>query len=186
MSFSRELRTERLVLRRWLPSDRSAFAALNADAVVMEHLPAVLTREESDALADRIERHFDRHGFGLWAVEIPGSVAFAGFVGLAVPGFDAHFTPCVEIGWRLAAEHWGRGYATEAASATLAFAFREVGLEEVVSFTVPDNVRSRRVMERIGMARNPADDFDHPYAPDRLRRHVLYKIGREKPAGAQQ
>jgi RimJ/RimL family protein N-acetyltransferase len=185
MSLSRELRTERLILRRWLPSDRSVFAALNADARVMEHLPAVLTRDESDALAAHIERHFDRHGFGLWAVEIPGAVPFAGFVGLAVPGFDAHFTPCVEIGWRLAVEHWGLGYATEAARATLVFAFGEAGLEEVVSFTVPENLRSRRVMEQIGMARNPADDFDHPNAPDRLRRHVLYRICREERAGAQ-
>jgi RimJ/RimL family protein N-acetyltransferase len=186
MSLSRELRTERLILRRWLPSDRSAFAALNADARVMEHLPAVLTRDESDALAERIERHFDRHDFGLWAVEIPGAVPFAGFVGLAVPGFDAHFTPCVEIGWRLAAEHWGRGYATEAARATLAFAFGEAGLVEVLSFTVPENLRSRRVMERIGMVRNPADDFDHPHVPDGLRRHVLYRICGERRASAQQ
>jgi RimJ/RimL family protein N-acetyltransferase len=185
MSLSRELRTERLILRRWLPSDRSAFAALNADARVMEHLPAVLTRDASDALAERIERHFDRHDFGLWAVEIPGVVPFAGFVGLAVPGVDAHFTPCVEIGWRLAAEHWGRGYATEAARATLAFAFGEARLVEVVSFTVPENLRSRRVMERIGMAHNPADDFDHPNVPDELRRHVLYRICREERSGAQ-
>jgi RimJ/RimL family protein N-acetyltransferase len=176
MIVSRELRTERLVLRRWLPSDRSAFAVLNADARVMEHLPSVLRRAESDALAELIDRHFDRHGFGLWAVEIPDAVPFAGFVGLAVPGFDAHFTPCVEIGWRLAAEHWGRGYATEAARAALAFAFGEARLEEVVSFTVPENVRSRRVMERIGMTRSPADDFDQPNAPNRLRRHVLYRI----------
>jgi RimJ/RimL family protein N-acetyltransferase len=185
MSVSRELRTERLLLRRWLPSDRSAFAALNADARVMAHLPAVLTRDESDAVAERIEWHFDRHGFGLWALEIPGTVPFAGFVGLSVPRFDAHFTPCVEIGWRLAAEHWGRGYATEAARATLAFAFGEAGLVEVVSFTVPENLRSRRVMERIGMARNPADDFDHPYVPDGLRRHVLYRICGAKQARAQ-
>jgi RimJ/RimL family protein N-acetyltransferase len=181
MSLSRELRTARLVLRRWLPSDRSAFAALNADARVMEHLSAVLTRAESDALAERIDRHFDRHSFGLWAVEIPGAVPFAGFVGLSVPGFDAHFTPCVEIGWRLAAEHWGHGYAIEAARATLAFAFGEARLEEVVSFTVPENVRSRRVMERIGMTRSPDDDFDHPNVPNRLQRHVLYRICREKP-----
>jgi RimJ/RimL family protein N-acetyltransferase len=112
-------------------------------------------------------------------VEIPDAVPFAGFVGLAVPGFEAHFTPCVEIGWRLAAEHWGRGYAPEAARATLDFAFGEAGLEEVVSFAVPENVRSRRVMEQIGMTRRPADDFDHPNAPDGLRRHVLYRICRE-------
>ena len=180
MSLPRELRTNRLLLRRWLPADREAFAALNADARVMEHFAAVLTREESDALADRIEGHFDKHGFGLWAVEVPDTVAFAGFVGLSVPAFEAHFTPCVEIGWRLAAEHWGRGYATEGALAALGCAFGDAGLDEIVSFTVPENHRSRRVMERIGMARNPADDFDHETAPGRLRRHVLYRIARER------
>ena len=174
----RELRTDRLLLRRWLPDDRPPFAALNADSRVMEHLPTVLTRDESDALAERIERHFDRHGFGLWALEIRGAVSFAGFVGLAVPSFEARFTPCVEIGWRLAAEHWGHGYATEAALAVLTGAFGEAGLDEIVSFTVPENHRSRRVMERIGMVHNPADDFDHPAVPQRLRRHVLYRIAR--------
>jgi RimJ/RimL family protein N-acetyltransferase len=178
MAVPRDLQTDRLLLRRWRAADRTAFAALNTDVRVMEHLPASLTREASDAFADRIERHFDRHGFGLWAVEIPGVVAFAGYVGLAVPGFEAHFTPCVEIGWRLAAEHWGHGYATEAARAALSYGFEDAALDEIVSFTVPVNYRSRRVMERIGMTRNPEDDFDHPNAPDRLRRHVLYRISR--------
>jgi RimJ/RimL family protein N-acetyltransferase len=146
----------------------------------MEHFPAVLSREESDALADRIQAHFARHQFGLWAMEIPQRTAFAGFVGLAVPGFDAHFTPCVEIGWRLAAEHWGLGYATEAARAVLTFGFETQGLDEIVSFTTPDNHRSRHVMERIGMGHNPADDFDHPGLPEGhpLRRHVLYRCRR--------
>jgi ribosomal-protein-alanine N-acetyltransferase len=142
----------------------------------MEHLPAVLAAEESHALVDRIEGHFDDHGFGLWALEIPGVVAFAGFVGLSIPGFEAHFTPCVEVGWRLAADHWGHGYATEAARRAIAFGFDHLHLNEIVSFTVPANHRSRRVMERIGMTRDPADDFDHPRAPERLRRHVLYRI----------
>ena len=171
-----EVRTARLVLRRWRRTDRPAFAALNADARVMEHLPSVLTRAESDALADRIDRHFENHCFGLWALEIPGVVPFAGFVGLAVPAFEAHFTPCVEIGWRLAAEYWGEGYATEAALAALAVGFGELGFDEVVSFTVPENLRSRRVMERIGMAHNPADDFDHPGVSAARQRHVLYRI----------
>ena len=144
----------------------------------MEHFPDVLARGESDALVERIEQHFDQHGFGLWAVEIPGTVAFAGFVGLSVPDFATHFTPCVEIGWRLSAERWGSGYATEAAA--LAFGFGEVGLREIVSFTVPGNSRSRRVMETIGMTRNPADDFDHPASPGRLPRHVLYRIARDR------
>ena len=170
--------TTRLILRRWRPGDRDAFATVNADANVMAHLPGVLSRAESDALVDRIEQHFDRHGFGLWAVEIPGITACAGFVGLSVPAFAAPFMPCVEVGWRLAAAHWGHGYATEAARAALGFGFGEAGLDEIVSFTVPANVRSRRVMEKLGMHHDPADDFDHPAMPERLRRHVLYRIGR--------
>ena len=178
MTLPLELRTDRLRLRQWLPSDRMPFAALNADPRVMEHLPAVLPREESDRLAARNEVHFDRHGFGLWAMEIPNVASFAGFVGLSVPSFEAPFTPCVEIGWRLAADHWGRGYATEGARAVLTFGFQILELGEIVSFTAPGNVRSRRLMERIGMVHDSADDFDHPALPEkhRLRRHVLYRI----------
>jgi RimJ/RimL family protein N-acetyltransferase len=171
-----DLRTDRLLLRRWRAANRPAFARLNADPRVMEHFPSVLTRRESDALADLIDLHFARHGYGLWAVEIPGTAPFAGFIGLSIPAFTAAFTPCVEIGWRLAAEHWGRGYATEGAFAVLALAFGELGLQEVVSFTVPANVRSRHVMEKIGMTRDRAHDFDHPSARAGLERHVLYRI----------
>lgn len=180
----RELRTDRLRLRRWLPTDRAPFAALNADPRVVEYLPGVLSREESDALVAQIEAHFDQHGFGLWAVEICKVASLAGFVGLRVPRFQAHFTPCVEIGWRLDAEYWGHGYATEGARAVLAFGFEVLGLEEIVSFTVPGNASSRRVMERIGMTHNSADDFDHPLLPDGhpLRRHVLYRIIRRAAA----
>jgi len=174
-SRSVNLTTERLVLRRWRTGDRQPFAALNADARVMEYFPRVLSQEESDALANRIGEHFDRHGFGLWAVEIPGVVDFAGFVGLAIPRFVAPFTPCVEIGWRLATGCWGHGYATEAARAALAFGFVELGLREIVSFTVPQNLRSRRVMEKIGMTYDPAGDFDHPAVGTR---HVLYRVAR--------
>jgi RimJ/RimL family protein N-acetyltransferase len=151
---------------------------LNADPRVMEFFPAVLSRAESDQLAAGIERHFEQHGFGLWAVEVPNIAAFVGFIGLSVPGFTAHFTPCVEVGWRLSAEHWDRGYATEGARAVVAFGLETLGLPEIVSFTVPDNVRSRRVMDRIGMVSDPADDFDHPGLPagHPLRRHVLYRI----------
>jgi RimJ/RimL family protein N-acetyltransferase len=179
--FPDELQTDRLLLRRWRSGDRAPFAALNADQRVMEHFPAPLAREESDALADRIEAHFRRHGFGLWALEIPERAPFAGFVGLSVPAFDAHFTPCVEIGWRLAAEQWGYGYATEAARAVLELGLQTLRLDQIVSFTTPANLRSRRVMERIGMVHNPMDDFDHPGLPagDRLRRHVLYRRYRE-------
>lgn len=180
MSQPRELRTDRLRLRRWLPADQAAFASMNADPRVVEHLPAALSRGESDALAARIEAHFDQHGFGLWAVEIPDVTPFAGFVGLSVPRFETRFTPCVEIGWRFAAQHWGCGYATEGARAALAFGVEELQLDQIVSFTVPGNVRSRRVMERIGMTHEPADDFDHPALPEGhpLRRHVLYRIAR--------
>jgi RimJ/RimL family protein N-acetyltransferase len=180
MSLPVEIRTERLWLRRWRDEDRAPFAAMNADPHVLEHFPATLSRQESDAAVDRITAHFDAHGFGLWAVEIPGVAPFAGFIGLCHPRFDAHFTPCVEVGWRLAAEHWSRGYATEGAQAALTFGFETLGLNEIVSFTVPANRRSRRVMEKIGMTHNPDDDFDHPLLPPghALRRHVLYRRAR--------
>lgn len=180
MTIPRELRTERLLLRRWRPADREPFAAMNADPRVTEFLPTVLTREMSDAFIARAESHFEEHGFGLRAVEIPDVTPFAGFVGISRPRFDAHFQPSVEIGWRFAAEHWGRGYATEGARATLEFGFDAIGLPAIVSFTVPANTRSRHVMEKIGMTRDPADDFDHPLLPKGhpLRRHVLYRIAR--------
>jgi RimJ/RimL family protein N-acetyltransferase len=171
-----ELRTDRLLLRRWTEADHEPFAALNADPLVTEFLPAILSREESDAVIQRLEAHFERHGFGFWAVETEDG-SCAGFVGLSVPRFEAAFTPCVEIAWRLAPEHWGRGYATEAARAALAFGFEVVGLEEILSFTVPANVASRRVMEKIGMRCDRADDFEHPSLAEghRLRHHVLYR-----------
>jgi ribosomal-protein-alanine N-acetyltransferase len=167
------------VLRPWRDEDLAPFARLNGDPRVMEHFPAALSREQSDALAARIRAHFPQHGFGLWAVQTP-ELAFAGFVGLSIPGFRAHFTPCVEIGWRLAAEAWGRGYASEGARAAVEFGFAELGLDEIVSFTVPANRRSRRVMEKLGMRHDPADDFDHPalLADERMRRHVLYRLAR--------
>lgn len=172
------IRTERLLLRRWRDADREPFAALNADPAVMEHLPSVLTRVESDALVDRIEAHFDEHGFGWWAVEVKGGEPFVGFVGLTVPTFDAPFMPCVEVGWRLARPCWGRGYATEAALGAVRFGFDTLKLAEIVSFTVPANCRSRRVMERIGMRYDSSADFEHVRLPvgHRLRRHLLYRI----------
>ena len=174
------LTTDRLILRPWRDADLAPFAALNADPVVMEHFPAPLPREESDALAARIRGRIDAEGFGLWAVEVRGGAPFVGFVGLSIPGFAAHFTPCVEVGWRLAREHWGKGYAGEAAAAALADGFERLSLAQIVSFTVPANVRSRAVMERLGMTRDPTDDFDHPVLPEghRLRRHVLYRLTR--------
>lgn len=174
------LRTERLVLRDWRESDREPFAAMNADPAVMEFFPRPLERAESDAAVSRIREHLASHGFGLWAVEVPGVAEFIGFVGLAIPRFEAHFTPCVEIGWRLARAFWSRGYATEAARAALGYGFRERGLDEIVSFTAVGNLRSRAVMERIGMTRSPDDDFDHPALPEGhlLRRHVLDRVRR--------
>ncbi|MEW6283136.1 MAG: GNAT family N-acetyltransferase [Candidatus Eremiobacterota bacterium] len=164
-------------MRRWRPEDRPAFAALNADPAVMEMLGGPLREGDSDAMVDRIERGFEANGFGLWAVEVPGVVPFVGFVGLSVPGFEAPFTPCVEVGWRIAREHWGRGYAPEGARAALAFGFGPAGLEEIVSFTAACNRNSRRVMEKLGMTRDPADDFLHPRLPEGhpLRPHVLYR-----------
>jgi ribosomal-protein-alanine N-acetyltransferase len=180
-----QLRTERLLLRRWLPQDREPFAALNADPAVMEHFPAPLSREQSDALADRIEADFEHDGFGLWAVESGG--AFVGFAGLSIPSFEAPFLPSVEVGWRLARSAWGRGWATEAATAVLDAAFGPLGLTEVVSFTATTNVRSEAVMQRIGMTR--VGTFEHPRVPAgrRLRTHLLYRAERTSwvrpPAG---
>lgn len=175
------LSTERLRLRDWTDADLEPFAALNADPEVMEFLPRALTRAESDEMVQRIRSHFDENGFGLWAAEETGSSAFMGFVGLAVPTFEAPFMPCVEVGWRLARAHWGKGYATEAARAALRFGFEKVGLEEILSFTVPMNDRSQSVMRKLGMTHDPADDFEHPRMPvgDRLRGHVLYRLPKQ-------
>lgn len=152
---------------------------MNADPRVMKFFRRPLSRTESDAMVDHIERHFSEHGFGLWAIEVPGVFGFVGFAGLEVPTFDAHFTPCVEIGWRLAFEHWGYGYATEAARLALGHGFGMLALPEIVSFTTVANHRSRMVMERLGMRRDPADDFDYPKLPGNhaLKRHVLYRLG---------
>jgi RimJ/RimL family protein N-acetyltransferase len=172
--------TPRLRLRPWRKEDLAPFAALNADPRVMEHFSKTLSHAESDAVAARIRAHLSERGFGFWAVEAPGVAEFIGFVGLSEPKFSAPFMPCVEIGWRLAFDHWGHGYATEAASAALAHAFGPLGLDEVVSFTVPGNARSRRVMERLGMQHSPEEDFDHLKLPEGhpLRPHVLYRLSR--------
>jgi len=179
------LETPRLILRPWREADLPAFAALNADAEVMAHLPARLAREESDALAARIVSHFEAHGFGLWAVEGKGGPPFAGFTGLQRVALEVPFAPCIEVGWRLARAQWGRGYAREAASAALSFGFGALGLDEIVSFTVPENERSWSLMQRLGMTHDAADDFDHPLLPEGhpLRRHVLYRLPRARWAG---
>ncbi len=173
------LSSGRICLRRWRDEDREAFAAMNADARVMEFFRNRLSRVESDAMVDRIQEHFSKHNFGLWAIEVPDVAPFIGFAGIAVARFGAHFAPCVEVGWRLAFEHWGHGYATEAARLALGYGFGTLAFSEIVSFTSATNHRSRAVMERLGMRRDPAEDFDHPALPEShpLRRHVLYRLG---------
>lgn len=172
------LETERLVLRNWRQADREPFAQMNADRRVMEFLPGVLSKAESDLLVDKIESHIQAHGFGLFATELHTSPSFIGYIGLAIPSFQASFTPCVEVGWRLSAAHWGKGLATEGAREVIRYACEVLGLAEVVSFTVPANLRSRRVMEKLGMSHDSADDFDHPKLPEGhgLRRHLLYRL----------
>jgi RimJ/RimL family protein N-acetyltransferase len=174
-----------LVLRRWVEDDFAPFAALNSDPIVMEHFPSTLDEAETALLIARFERTFEEHGFGIWAVEIAWARSLAGFCGLLPVGFDAPFTPAVEIGWRFAQGSWGNGYATEAAEAAMTHGFREAGLDEIVSFTVPANFRSRRVMERLGMRHDPDGDFDHPALPDGdpLQRHVLYRMTAPEWAG---
>ena len=178
-----EIRTERLLLRRWRDGDRAPYAALNADPEVMEHFPSPMTREDSDAWVDRIETFWEDRGYGVYAVEVPGEAALIGHVGIQ----ELSFMPRDEIGWRLARSFWGRGLATEAARAVLARAFDDpAGRDEVISITVPANVRSIRVMERIGLTHDPSRDFDHPRFPPghRLSRHVLYRITRPEISGS--
>ena len=151
---------------------------MNADPEVMRYMVRPLTREESDAFIERAERHFADHTFGLWAVEVSTTGSFIGYVGLSIPRFEAHFMPAVEVGWRLDLPYWGHGYATEAARAAMTDGFERIGLKEIVSFTVPVNLRSIAVMERLGMTRDPVDDFDNPNVPQGhpYRRHVLYRL----------
>ncbi len=174
--------TDRLHLRRWKEEDTAAFASLNADPIVMEYFPSVLSPEESNVLANRMDSSFERWGYGWWAVELKETRTFIGCVGLSVPSFEAHFTPCVEVGWRLAKQYWGKGYATEAAQAAIDVGFKHFGLKQIVSFTVPANQRSRAVMERLGMTHQESDDFAHPKLPadHPLSKHVLYRLSREQ------
>jgi RimJ/RimL family protein N-acetyltransferase len=176
------MRTERLLMRRWRADDLAPFADLNADPIVKEHFPETLSRAESDVLARRIEQGFDVQGYGLWALELPGEAPFIGFTGLMQVRPDVAFAPAVEVGWRLARPFWGRGLASEAARTALSFAFEELDLRQLVAYTHAGNLRSRRVMERLGMARDPADDFAHPAlaSEHRLSAHVVYRIGAER------
>ena len=175
---SHVLTTARLRLRLWRDEDLEPYAALNADPRVREFFPSVQTYQESADSMQSIRDHWQRRGFGLWAVEAIGRAPFIGFIGLSVPSFDAPFMPCVELGYRLAFEHWGHGYATEGSRAAIRFGFATIGLPEIVAMTTVGNERSRRVMERLGMKRNPADDFDHPLivTGHPQRPHVLYRL----------
>ncbi|WP_107667624.1 GNAT family N-acetyltransferase [Cyanothece sp. BG0011] len=168
--------TPRLKLREWKEKDKEPFFKLNSDPRVMEFMPKLLSKQESDSFVERIKTHFRDYQYGLFAVELIEDKSFIGFIGLSIPKFDAFFTPCVEIGWRLAYDYWGKGYATEGAKASLDYGFQELGLSEIVSFTASQNVRSRKVMERINM--KYIDEFNHPVLPKGhpLEKHVLYKI----------
>ena len=177
------LQTQRLILRGWQQSDLEPLAQMNADAEVMKYFPAILSRQESDALVERIEKHHQVHEFALWAVEERSTSAFIGFIGLNVPTFEAHFTPTVEVGWRLAKAFWGQGYATEGARRVISYGLEVIGLTEIVSFTAQLNLRSIAVMKRLGMTHQEDDDFDHPRLPlgHPLQRHVLYRLNRNQP-----
>jgi RimJ/RimL family protein N-acetyltransferase len=172
------LDTARLVMRRWSVDDLGPFAAMNADSEVMRHFPAPLDRAASDALVDRIEAQFDSLGYSLWALEVRATGQFIGFTGLLLQTFPAHFTPAIEVGWRLARPAWGQALATEAAHKALEVGFGTAQLPEIVSMTARTNEPSQRVMRRLQMTNDPADDFDHPALPEGhpLRPHVLYRI----------
>ncbi len=174
-----ELETGRLLLRQWKLTDREPFAKLNADPQVMEFFPNTLSREDSDAMADRIQALIEKQGWDLWAVEIKTTQQFIGYVGLHAPDYELPFSPCVEVGWRLAYEFWGKGYAPEAALVALQFGFESLNLTEIVSFTTLSNVRSQRVMEKIGMQRS-SETFHHPKVPleSTLGEHCLYRLSR--------
>jgi len=177
-----ELDTERLRLRQWRASDLAPFAGMNADPRVMEFFPARLDRAASDALAGRIEAKIAERGWGLWAAERRDTSEFIGFIGLQPPIAQLPCSPCVEIGWRLAQPYWGKGFASEGARGALRFGYEKLGLDEIVSFTVPTNKRSRAVMERLGMAEDKAGSFEHPsIAPGNpLRLHCLYRLSRKR------
>lgn len=179
-----EFETERLRLRQWRAEDREPFAQLNMHPKVMEFFPNVLDRVESDAMADRCQSLISERGWGLWAVEAKGTREFIGYVGLHIPIQDLPFSPCIEIGWRLAFPHWGKGFASEAARAALRVGFEQLGFLEIVSFASLQNLRSRAVMERVGL-RDSGVVFEHPAIPPghALRRHCLYRLSREQWLG---
>lgn len=173
------LTTERLLLRRWRDDDLEPFAAMSADPIVMEHFPALLDRERAAEIMARIRGHFDRESYGLWAVEVPGVAPFIGFTGIARVPFRPEW---IEVGWRLARAHRGAGYVSEAARASVDWGFANLPIDEIVSMTVPGNVRSQRVMTKLGMVRDPDADFEHPSiaAGNPLRLHWLFRLPRPR------
>lgn len=172
----RDYETERLILRQWKDSDREPFSRMSSDPRVMEFFPSPLSRPECDAFVEKVSGLMEIRGWGFWALEEKSTSDFIGFAGLHIPGPMLPFSPCVEIGWRLRCASWGKGFATEAALKIQEIAFRDLGLDEIVSFTAIGNSRSKRVMERIGM--KAAGEFDHPGLPasSHLRRHLLYRF----------
>lgn len=178
------LHSKRLVLRPWRYEDKIPYAHMNDNPLVREHFPSLLSKEESDLEAERLSLHIDATGWGLWAVEIPEIAAFAGFIGLSEVRFSEHFTPAIEVGWRLDPTYWGKGYATEGARLALRYGFEVLELPEIISFTTRANTRSRRVMERLEMTYDPKDDFEHPLLPEGSpqRSHVLYRLRAPKRA----
>jgi ribosomal-protein-alanine N-acetyltransferase len=170
------IETERLILRPWRDSDLAPFAEQNADPHTMRFFAGTLTRAESDAYAARHIQLLIEHGMGKWAVEVRGGAPFIGAVGLQPMSYEASFTPAIEVAWRLHRDHWGKGYATEAARAAIQDGFDRLGLREIVAVTALPNLPSQRVMQRLGMVRDM--EYDHPRLPEGhpLRRHVLYRI----------
>lgn len=171
-----EFKSKRLRFRRWIEEDRKSFSILNADEAVMEFFPELLTKEESDLFVDKIEDHFNKYGYGLWAVELIENSRFIGYIGFFNAEFESEFTPCIEIGWRLSKEYWNKGYATEGAKACLNYGFNLLHFESVHSFTAKINTKSINVMEKIGLEKQ--SEFDHTKVDknSNLKLHVLYKI----------
>lgn len=170
------LKTKRLLLRQWKEEDLLPFSKMNSDKKVMEYFPSILTIEESNALAIKFQNELQEKKYGLWAVEIPNIASFIGFIGLHYQDFESFFTPCIEIAWRLSSEYWGQGYATEGAEVVVDYAFNILKLNEIVSFTAVNNIRSRRLMEKLGMKNNLRENFHHPKVPSHFPVHVLYRL----------
>ncbi|MBX9770450.1 MAG: GNAT family N-acetyltransferase [Candidatus Obscuribacterales bacterium] len=177
-----QLETERLFLRHWQESDVEPFCAITSDPEVRRYYPNVLSASETKTLVVRIKAHFEKENFGLWSVELKSTGEFIGYTGLQKPTIEAHFMPCVEIGWTIAKKHWGNGYAPEAAAKALEDGFTRIGLDEIVSFTTVSNDKSIRVMEKLGMTRNPKDDYSHPLLPQGhpLKPHVLFRLSKSE------